>query len=340
MDKNYNCSIDIFRYLCAILVIMIHTSPFSDINYNLGYFFTNIVSRLAVPFFFAVSGYYYIQKLEANNEVFWIYLKRIITTYIIWNMIYFMIDFFQWGYLNMKGYLVSCFYSFIVTGSHYHFWFFPALIFSVCLTTIIYKLKINKILIPLSIVLYIIGCLGCSYYNIGINIPLLNHVYKLSQFDIIRKIIFMGFPFFICGSLVNKIQNKIRNIFSFSFYLYLILVSIILWLSEIYFVINYNLQVNIVITFGLYLLVIAVMLFLLHDPLSNYKNISIKCKYLANFTYYSHPFFILLILLFGEFIFHTDVTATVMFILITLVTCLAGLLLIKLNNRYLNLLIE
>ena len=38
-----NCSIDIFRYICAIMVVAIHTSPFSEINDELGYVFTQIV---------------------------------------------------------------------------------------------------------------------------------------------------------------------------------------------------------------------------------------------------------------------------------------------------------
>lgn len=51
-------SIDIFRYICSVMVIAIHTAPFSDINEQLGYAFSQIIPRIAVPFFFAVSGYF------------------------------------------------------------------------------------------------------------------------------------------------------------------------------------------------------------------------------------------------------------------------------------------
>ena len=45
-----NCSIDIFRYICAIMVVAIHTHPFSEINEELSYA-SLIATRTAVPFF-------------------------------------------------------------------------------------------------------------------------------------------------------------------------------------------------------------------------------------------------------------------------------------------------
>lgn len=60
--KQRNCSIDLFRYVCAIMVVAIHTNPFTDVDAELGYIFTQIVPRIGVPFFFAVAGYFYIAK--------------------------------------------------------------------------------------------------------------------------------------------------------------------------------------------------------------------------------------------------------------------------------------
>ena len=37
--------------------------------------------------------------------------------------------------------------------------------------------------------------MGESYYEIGIQIPLLGNMYKLSNFTIIRRVLLMGFPF-------------------------------------------------------------------------------------------------------------------------------------------------
>lgn len=68
--SNRNNSIDIFRFVCAIMVVMIHTNPFVDKNIYLGYIFSQIIPRIAVPFFFLTSGYFYIQKLLNGEQCF------------------------------------------------------------------------------------------------------------------------------------------------------------------------------------------------------------------------------------------------------------------------------
>ena len=67
-EKVRNCSIDIFRYVCAIMVVGIHTQPLSEFSYEAGYIFSNIVPRIAVPFFFTAAGYFYVKKLETVSQ--------------------------------------------------------------------------------------------------------------------------------------------------------------------------------------------------------------------------------------------------------------------------------
>ena len=54
-----NDSINITRVICAILVVSIHAQPFNGISDSINYYDGNVISRIAVPFFFIVSGYYY-----------------------------------------------------------------------------------------------------------------------------------------------------------------------------------------------------------------------------------------------------------------------------------------
>jgi len=58
--KNRTCSVDILRLVCAIFVVAIHTSPFMDISEPLGSFVKYRLSTIAVPYFFAVAGFFYI----------------------------------------------------------------------------------------------------------------------------------------------------------------------------------------------------------------------------------------------------------------------------------------
>lgn len=205
--KTRNCSIDLFRYVCAVLVIAIHTHPLADVSAFADSVISGVLTRVGVPFFFAVAGYFYIQKLEKGQKPFWGYLKRLVLTYFLWSCIYFLINFIQWGHKNVIGFCADCVYKFFLLGSSYHFWFFPAMIYTVLLTTLFYKLKLQKFLIPISILFYLVGCLGASYYGLGAKIPFLNTFLDFSHFHTIRRILFTGFPFFVLGHIIHKVQH-------------------------------------------------------------------------------------------------------------------------------------
>ena len=53
-----NQTIDIAKFLAALLVIAIHTSLFEDLDSQLYFLFNSVLCRLAVPFFAATTGYY------------------------------------------------------------------------------------------------------------------------------------------------------------------------------------------------------------------------------------------------------------------------------------------
>ena len=321
-----NRSIDIFRYICAIMVVAIHTSPFSDIDDRLGYLFTEIIPRIAVPFFFVVSGYFYTKGLGAKKKIFLPYIKRLLKTYTLWSLVYFAIDFVQWGHQNIKGFIVNCIYSFFVIGSHYHFWFFPAMFFVVCATTIVYKFGLQKLLLPVSIALYAIGCLGCSYYSLGTRIPVLSLLFSSQYFTLIRRIVLMAFPFFAAGYLVDAIEKYVRKYkVSNGIIVITLLGAISCWLLEIYLVVHYHLQDNIVITFCLYILTVMVMVFLLRFPMPQAHTISQKCQILANFTYHAHPLTIILLTYVANMIGDITIHGTAMFFLTVLSTWAVGL---------------
>lgn len=325
--KARNCSIDIFRYFCAILIVIIHTNPMADYGANISFGVSQILPRIGVPFFFAVAGYFYTQKLEKGQKVFLSYIKKLFTTYFIWSCVYLLVEFISWGHGQIKGFVVTSALNFLIKGSYYHFWFFPALMISVCIVTLFYKIKLQKLLFPLGLILYTVGCIGCSYYSIGIKIPLLSQLYGFSEFLVIRRIFLMGLPFFICGQFVNKIRSKALKLGNSKLFV-LLTAAIAVWFAEIILVVKMGLQQNIIITFGLFLLVIAVMLFLLKNPLPKFRKLSEKCRILANFTYYSHP---LIMLVIKTFI--ASVPNLVMFVSTVIVAAVIGLVLSKFSNN-------
>lgn len=288
-QKRVN-SIDIFRLLCALLVVIIHTSPFTDMNETLGFIVVQILPRIAVPFFFCISGYYYIEKLNDGKFVCKQTFLKVLKLYIFWACIYYIRDFILYMYtgsLNIKGIIHTFIVTFFTSGASYHFWYFVCLLFSIVAVGLFYKLHAQKALPFVATFLYIIGLLGCSYYAIGAQIPFLTKIINSQSFTLIRRTFLMGFPFFCMGGMLEPMRKKIKN-----HILIKILISGVLFLAEIVIVVKCHLQSNIIITIFLPVLLVFVVAYLIDHPLSNHNAVAKKCRSLANYTFYVHPLFI------------------------------------------------
>lgn len=59
MKSSNHTFIDIFKFIAALLVVAIHTTPLEDISAKGNFYFENMLCRIAVPFFFAASGFFF-----------------------------------------------------------------------------------------------------------------------------------------------------------------------------------------------------------------------------------------------------------------------------------------
>ena len=113
---NRNCSVDVFRYICAILVVAIHTRPLEELNPTLGFLAADVIPRIGVPFFFAVSGYFYLAKLEKGEKPFRTQMKKVLGLYSTWSLFYYLIDFllslFALIFLSCFSHVFLAFYQF------------------------------------------------------------------------------------------------------------------------------------------------------------------------------------------------------------------------------------
>lgn len=334
-QSNRNISIDLFRLICAIMVVAIHTQPLYDISYKLGYFATEILPRIAVPYFFAISGYYYIVGLISNKKVFFKNLKKLLYVYTIWSVLYFAIEFVQQvstHQISIARFVRNMFFDFFIYGSYYQLWYFPAILFCIIIVYISYRFNLLMHLAISTLFLYFMGLLGCAYFSIGTKIPVLNHIITSTT---IRRVILMGLPFFMAGYFINLFKSKCANISNQKLAIGFTSVAA-LYLLEIYLVIHFKLQSNIILTFFLYPLVIILIIILLKNPLLKLGHISTYARGLSNFIFYSHPIFILVISSIGKNIFNFEIENTVKFILTVIASLLTGVLLLKINNKRIN----
>lgn len=66
-SQRYFFSLDIAKFICALLVIIIHTRPFSECSGIIDFYLGDVAVRIAVPLFFAISGYLFFSSLRYRN---------------------------------------------------------------------------------------------------------------------------------------------------------------------------------------------------------------------------------------------------------------------------------
>lgn len=77
VEKEYYNGIDFVKFIMAIMVVMIHLTPFAMFGENIN-FFAQIMTRAAVPFFFCASVFFLKKKLDtcASDNEYYSLVKR------------------------------------------------------------------------------------------------------------------------------------------------------------------------------------------------------------------------------------------------------------------------
>tara|TARA_R110001592_G_scaffold363049_1_gene679829 strand:- start:366 stop:1409 length:1044 start_codon:yes stop_codon:yes gene_type:complete len=176
-------SVDSIRLIAILSVIAIHTRPFSlsSEEFNSLYYYLDLtinqLARFAVPFFFAISGYFYGVKVNKGACPLLTAKKMLLKLtilYLGWCLIYFMpynlSMIYEYGFLgpvkvaywNLNN-AINAPLNFIFQGSKVHLWFLASLILCTSITAIFVKINAIPALFVVSLALYIIGVLAKSY---------------------------------------------------------------------------------------------------------------------------------------------------------------------------------
>lgn len=220
IKKNYN-SIDLFKFVCAILIIIAHTAPFSSYSKPLSFGFRNIICVIAVPFFFISSGFIFFKKIDGiddestKKEYLKKHLGRLIIMYCLWSLIYLPFVIYKWCLNGFQWeYVLEYIKDFFFEGSYQTIWFLPALIVGTLLVYLLHKKLSYKKIFLISLPIYLFTLLGSSYYGITIRIPIIKNIYQLYYqfFDTIKNGVCFGFIFISIGGLFSEqAENKMTR---------------------------------------------------------------------------------------------------------------------------------
>lgn len=294
MSKNkIYTGIDYFRFVSALLVIAIHTSPLSSFGEIGNFILTRVIARVAVPFFFMTSGFFIITRYAYHANKVKIFVKKTLIIYGAAILIYIPINIYN-GYFNRKNLLQTIIKDVLFDGTLYHLWYLPASIMGVTIAWyLVKKLDYPKALLITS-VLYIIGLFGDSYYGITEKISSLNRFYKLlfQLSDYTRNGIFFAPIFFILGGIIADKHHRIslkKSIYGFG-------ISLTFMLGEALFLHHFNLQRH----DSMYIFLLPSMYFLFHAILYFNRKRLVWLRTLSLVIYIIHPMAIVIIRLFAK----------------------------------------
>lgn len=201
-QKNFH-AVDLVRFICAILVLIVHTSPFLPFS-KLGNFVAiNIFGRIAVPFFFITTGYFVHRNTMQRGDIYFKrYIIALLKLYMFWSMIYIPFG-IQWVSQNIQLpwflYPIALIVALVYIGTYFHLWYIPALIFALVLVQWYTKRFSYR---PLLIIAFILLCLGTleTYYGVVSN-KILVHIIDnyMKVFVTTRNGLFYGLFYVACG---------------------------------------------------------------------------------------------------------------------------------------------
>lgn len=184
---NYN-GVDLLKFICAILVFMVHVPLFpgepSELQDRIIFWIQNYICRLAVPFYFVCSGYFLFCKMplyEVDTDRIRNYCFKILRLLGIWTVLLF-------------------------AGKTVHLWYLRGTVIAIVMLSLCLQLRLRlPVVWALACVLFAIGLLGDSYYGLTadwsdhIVIKLISKSYGLF-FNTTRNGVFMGFIFILMGA--------------------------------------------------------------------------------------------------------------------------------------------
>ena len=172
-------AVDMMKFICAFLVIVVHTYPFYEVWPDLGFVTSNILGRIVIPFFFISAGYFMqIGRCHKDENYFRSYIKRLVKLYLIWSVIYIPFGMHKLGtMMEISGalWLAALPIALFNIGTYFHLWYMSALIFAMVFCHLFLKKFSMKALLITGGVLFLFGLIE-TYHGLITNEILLQSV--------------------------------------------------------------------------------------------------------------------------------------------------------------------
>lgn len=332
-QKNYYI-LDIFKFLFACLIVLMH------INFNnsrVVFFITQYISRIGVPFFMVCSGFLLANKINMNThlkdkEILIKFIKRTSYLFIVWTILYLPYNIYTIYISNMDiGKTIIYFIREVLFKAPSYLWYLMAIIIASIPYVLLFRKKF-KIYMYISLLLFFIGTVGNSYKDlIGIDIDLYYKIFMTTRNGVFFAPIFLG----IGGCIANNINQENNTDSKLKIY-HLILMYIFFCIEVTFIKMNVSYKQDTSMYFTM-----PILLYVLFENL-----LKIKCSYISidickllrslSLIIYTSQFgFILLYSIISKIIFYKEMPI-IIYISTIVSSYVLTIVIIKLNNKYLN----
>lgn len=287
-SKRY-ATLDIFRLFSSFLIVAIHTSPLLSFSNTSDFIFTRIIARLAVPYFFMVTGYFlYLHREISNKQLRIAFSKKIGIIYGVTILLFLPLNIYT-GYFQKTELWKQITKDILFDGTFYHLWYLPAVLIGVLIITVLIQKAGIYIAFIISVILYIIGLGGDSYHGMITQLPIIKTFYDslFKVFDYTRNGLFFAPVFLVMGVWIYRTSNKI----SFKKSMTGFVVSLSLLITEGLLLHSYDIQRH----DSMYLMLIPCIFFLFRLLLRINGKSNKNIRTISMLVYLIHPWMIVLV---------------------------------------------
>ena len=209
MRGNTLGGFDRFRLPAALLVVAIHTGPLLSVSPLANDLLTDIWGRIAVPFFFAVSGWFLVPRLRREGAAaLGSFLKKTLLLYLLSALLYLPLNLYNHTLQDSGASLLR---DIFFNGTFYHLWYFPALALGACIVCALVRGLGKWAWLP-AVLLYLVGLLGDSWYGLTAALPPLRAAYEgmFLCFDYTRNGLFSTPIFLLLGGWLAQRPRRNR----------------------------------------------------------------------------------------------------------------------------------
>lgn len=330
METTKNrAALDHFRFISALLIVGIHTSPLLSYSQTADFILTRIIARIAVPFFFMLTGYFLfsagkVRESERIKE----YLLKICKMYVIAILFYLPLNVYT-GYFGENGWRGEVIKDIFFDGTFYHLWYLPASIMGVLIIAILLKKVSASKAVIISLLLYIIGLGGDSYYGLLTQVPIIKSFYEgmlhLSAYT--RNGVFFAPIFLSLGAWIAQEGKPLSHrLTRLGFYL-----SSIFLLVEGLLLHNFNIQKH----DSMYVMLLPCMYFLFRYLLQMNGKSNKKMRSISLSIYLVHPWIIVVLHAFAKAIHQTVIyqNSLIFFLMVSVVSFFAAWIWLQMKGR-------